>query len=160
MSDLMKTCLSLLIIVTCVVSGSSLGAEDITATPDSETVAAPAATGDLRDGVTINVYYFHGTRRCKTCLAIESNAKAALGKAFAEEMEQNIIIWKAINTDLKENKHYEKEYDLLFSSLILAKVENGKQVEWKNLQKVWELVWDTEAFEEYVQKEIRAYLES
>jgi len=126
----------------------------------SEPVAAPEEPEVSADSTTVKVYYFHGTRRCKTCLAIESKAKAAIEKAFSDEMKAGVITWQAIDTDLEENKHFEKKFDLMFSSVIVSKVENGKQVQWKNLQKVWELVWDTEAFEEYVQKEVRAYLES
>jgi plasmid maintenance system antidote protein VapI len=35
---------------------------------------------------------------------------------------------------------------------------NGKEQQWKNLQKVWELVHNEKAFKEYIHKEIKAYL--
>jgi len=159
---------SMLVIVAIGLSWSSLHAETSGETSIkkdetkamSESGAVSAKPEVPADGTTINVYYFHGTRRCKTCLAIESKARAVIEKAFADEMKAEVITWQAIDTDLKENKHFEKEFDLMFSSVIVTKVKNGKQVEWKNLQKVWELVWDSEAYEEYVQKEVRAYLES
>jgi len=109
--------------------------------------------------VSVKAYYFHSTRRCKTCLTIESNAKEALETGFAEEYAQGIITWNAIDIDREENKHFEKDFDLAFSSLILVKYINGKQVEWKNLQKVWELVWDEADFMKYVKTEAQAYLE-
>jgi hypothetical protein len=109
---------------------------------------------------TVRVYYFHGTRRCKTCLAIESNARKTLQEKFSKEMAQGVITWHAIDTDQKENEHFVKDFDLMFSSLILVKYKDGKQVEWKNLQKVWELVWDNDAYRDYIQKEMKAYLES
>ncbi len=115
---------------------------------------------DNSSTISVKAYYFHGARRCKTCLALESNAKKALETFFPEEMDQRIIAWQAVNTDQKENKHFEKEYDLMFSSLIFAKYKGDKQVEWKNLHKVWQLVRDESAFEEYVQKEMKAYLEN
>ncbi|MBN1356652.1 hypothetical protein JXA40_10370 [bacterium] len=111
-------------------------------------------------GLSVYVYYFHGTRRCKTCLAIETKAKKAIEEAFPAELAQGSITWQSVNTDLEENRHFEKEFDLMFSSLILVKYKDGKQVEWKNLQRVWELVWDETALDEYVRKETKAYLES
>lgn len=110
--------------------------------------------------VSVKAYYFHGTRRCKTCLTIESNAKKTLDTAFSAEMTQGVVTWQAIDIDLQENKHYEKEFDLMFSSVILVKFKNGRQVEWKNLQKVWELVGDVSAFESYIKNEMNAYLDS
>jgi len=35
---------------------------------------------------------------------------------------------------------------------------NGKEKQWKNLQKVWELVHDEKAFKEYIRSEIKDYL--
>jgi hypothetical protein len=128
--------------------------------PVTKSKPAGISIRDNKSAVSVKTYYFHGTRRCKTCLAIESNAKKALETGFSEEMTQEVITWEAIDTDQKENKHYQKRFDLMFSSLILVKLKDGQQVEWKNLQKVWELVWDKPAFEEYVQKEMKAYLES
>ncbi len=129
---------------------------------EPKTNSVPAQVMEKGDpaGISVKVFYFHGTRRCKTCLAIESNAKNAIEKEFTGEMTRGVITWQAIDTDQQENKHFEKDFDLMSSSLILVKFKDGKQVEWKNLQKVWELVWDEPAFNEYILKEMKAYLES
>jgi hypothetical protein len=39
-------------------------------------------------------------------------------------------------------------------------MKDGKQAEWKNLSRVWELVRRKDAFLRYVQDEVRAYLEA
>ncbi len=110
--------------------------------------------------ISIKAYYFHGERRCKTCLAIESNTKEIIEKSYADEIAQGLLSWQVVDIDQKDNKHFEQEFELMFSSVILVKYKDGKQVEWKNLQKVWELVWDKPAFEDYIRSEMRTYLES
>ena len=65
----------------------------------------------------------------------------------------------AINTDLAENKHFIKDYQLYTKSLIIAEFKDGKQVRWKNLAKVWNYLNDRNKFYEYVQSEIKNYLE-
>jgi hypothetical protein len=37
-------------------------------------------------------------------------------------------------------------------------MQDGEQVGWKNLQKIWELVGDKESFVKYVQSEVAEYL--
>jgi hypothetical protein len=41
---------------------------------------------------------------------------------------------------------------------VLVKISGGKQVKWKNLEKIWERVGDKDAFVKYIQDEIREYL--
>ncbi len=125
----------------------------------TESPPAGISNKDKPSTVSVKAYYFHRTQRCKTCYAIEADTKKALKTGFPKEMAQGIITWQAVNIDQEDNKHFEKDFDLMFSSVILVKYKNGKPVEWKNLQKVWELVWKGSAFEEYVQKEMKAYLE-
>ena len=133
----------------------ALLAEEPAAAPDKPQIQQNSSTD-----ITVKAYYFHGTRRCKTCLAIEANTKEVLDKEFADELKNGVLTWQIVDIDQDENKHFEKDFDLMFSSVILVKYKDGKQVEWKNLQKVWELVWDKPAFSAYVLKELKSYLES
>lgn len=122
--------------------------------------SAPESVSPETSTITVKAYYFHGERRCKTCLAIEANTRETIEKGYPEELAQGQLSWLSVDIDQKDNKHFEKEFDLMFSSVILVKFRDGKQVEWKNLQKVWELVWDKPAFEDYIRNEIKSYLES
>ena len=65
---------------------------------------------------------------------------------------------KVINVDEKENSNFSKDYQLFTRSVVVSDIVNGKETQWKNLQKVWELVRNEEAFKEYIQNEIKAYL--
>jgi hypothetical protein len=103
----------------------------------------------------IIAYYFHGTRRCASCMKIEAYSQEAVQAGFAEDLKSGKMEWHVINTDESPNAHYEKDYQLYTKSLILSRVENGKEIKWKNLEKVWELLGDKEAFIKYVQDEVR-----
>jgi len=42
--------------------------------------------------------------------------------------------------------------------MIISDIVNGKEKQWKNLQKVWELIHNEQAFKEYIRREVSAYL--
>jgi hypothetical protein len=103
----------------------------------------------------IIAYYFHGIRRCPTCLKLEAYSQEAIQTGFAEELKSGEMEWHVINIEESPNEHYEKDYQLYTKSVILSRVENGKETTWKNLEKIWELVGDKGAFVKYVQDEVR-----
>jgi thiol-disulfide isomerase/thioredoxin len=104
------------------------------------------------------VYYFHGKSRCGTCKRIEQLTKEAVTESFANEIRAGLVELKVINVDEKENSHFSKDYQLYTRSVVVSDIVNGKEKQWKNLQKVWELVHNDEAFKKYIQDEIKAYL--
>ncbi|MFH1418446.1 MAG: nitrophenyl compound nitroreductase subunit ArsF family protein [Planctomycetota bacterium] len=121
--------------------------------------AAPASdTKAERDVRLIVVYYFHRTLRCKTCLAIESQAKEAVERDFAKDVKQGRITWRVLNLDEEANKHFEKDFKLESSSVVLVETIDGKTAKWKDLPRVWDLVENKEAFRKYLSKEVAAYL--
>jgi thiol-disulfide isomerase/thioredoxin len=104
------------------------------------------------------VYYFHGKSRCGTCKRIEQLTKEAVAESFANEISAGLVKLKVINVDEKENSHFSKDYQLFTRSVVVSDIVNGKEKQWKNLQKVWELIHNDEAFKKYIQDEIKAYL--
>lgn len=77
---------------------------------------------------------------------------------FADEMRNGAIVWRVINVDEPENQHYNADYQLFTKALIVSEVKNGKELRWKNLQKVWHYVRDDEAFINYVTSEIKTWM--
>ena len=108
---------------------------------------------------THSAYYFHGNFRCDNCKKIEQYSQEAIEKYFAEELKTKKLTFTIINTDLPGNEHYIEDYQLYTRSLVIAEFEDGKQVRWKNLAKVWDYLNDKDTFYEYVKSEIRNYLE-
>ena len=107
----------------------------------------------------IIVYYFHGEYRCPTCKRIESLTRAAVFDFFSDELNKGLIEFKVINTDEPENKHFVKDYQLFTQSVVVSDMVDGKENQWKILQKIWELVHNEASFKEYVRTEIKETLQ-
>ncbi len=107
----------------------------------------------------VKACYFHGDFRCSNCYKIEKYSKEAIDKYFARELESSELEYKVINIDEKGNEHFAKDYKLYTKSLVISKIEGGKEVEYKNLEKVWNYLDDREAFYNYVKEEIENFLE-
>ena len=103
-------------------------------------------------------YYFHTTYRCASCRAIEAYSREAIESAFADQIKDGRILWKVVNVEVKGNEHFVKDYGLYTKSLVLVNEVRGKPTEWKNLEKVWQLLQDKPKFLRYVQDETRSYL--
>lgn len=126
-------------------------AKENPATQDS--VAATPASGPK-----IIATYFHGNRRCATCQRLEAYSQEAITTGFATEIENGLIEWRVVNFDEKENEHFATDYELFSQSVILSRVDNGTQIEWKNLDKIWTLVGDKDKFLAYVRDETKAFM--
>ncbi|MBK9375852.1 MAG: hypothetical protein IPN03_19585 [Holophagales bacterium] len=108
---------------------------------------------------TVVVTYFHTTARCLSCLKIEELTNATMTVHFAGPISGKAVVWRLVNTDEPTNAHYVKDYRLYTKSVVVSEVKDGKEVRWKNLDQVWQLLGSPDAFQEYVEREVRSYLE-
>jgi hypothetical protein len=116
-------------------------------------------TVNQTDKSTIIAYYFHRTFRCPTCRAIEANAERVIKKNFAQELADGRLMWIPFNLDDPGGKEFEKEFDVFISTLVVAKMKGDNNIEYKKLEKVWDLLSDPERFSQYVTEEINKYLQ-
>jgi len=124
---------------------------------------SPAAISDTAHAAPANnhkvvVYYFYFTPRCQTCLNMEAFSKEAVETGFVNELKQGAVEWHSYDTGKKEFEHYWNDFKLETKSLIMVDMQDGKQLRWKNCDKIWDLVGDKPDFFKYVQEEVRAYL--
>jgi thiol-disulfide isomerase/thioredoxin len=105
------------------------------------------------------VYYFHTTFRCPTCYKIEQYTQEAVEQYFNKEILAGTLVFKTINFDEKENKHYIKDYQLFSKAVVISMIKEGKEVKFNNLTKIWEYVRDKEKFCQYIKTETAQYLE-
>lgn len=117
--------------------------------------AAPAESGSH----VVRIYYFHNSVRCVSCRKIEALTNQAIDAAFTKEIKDGKVAWEVVDIDEPPNQHFVKDYGLYTKSVVVVDSENGKQVRWKNLEKVWPLLQNDQAFIRYIQDEIRGYLE-
>ena len=121
---------------------------------EEDSAAAHAAPAD---GVV--TFYFHGNVRCATCRKIEAYADEAIHTGYADALENGTLTWAVVNVDEAENKHFVEDFQLVTRSVVLAEFDDGNVVRWKNLDKVWQLVRDEDAFVAYIREETSAFLE-
>ena len=107
----------------------------------------------------VQVYYFHGDRRCKTCNTIEKYTKDAVNNNFDKKIKSGIVKLDIVNFDKDDNEHYINKFSLYNQALIVAIYENGEIKRWKNLEKIWEYVSNPDKYENYVESEINKYLQ-
>lgn len=77
----------------------------------------------LSDGDKTKVYYFHNTRRCPTCEAIEKVTKSVLNESYKKQMEEGTIEYASFNAEEKKNKELCKKLNVTGSALIVLKGE-------------------------------------
>ena len=121
---------------------------------DSEVAAA-----ELPDDALV-VYYFHGNTRCPTCRDIESFSHEAVQAGFAEQLASDKVQWRVVNYETPENTHFATEYEIIAPTVVLVRTAAGQVAGWRNLDRVWELVGDRDAFIQYVQQEAHSMIDS
>ena len=128
----------------------------------AETGSTPAANDTNSTTAVVNhkvlVYYLYFTPRCETCLNMEAFSREAVETGFANELKQGAVEWHSYDTGNKEYEHFWNDFKLVTKSLIMVDVRDGKQVRWKNCDKIWDLVGAKPDFLKYVQEEVKAYL--
>ena len=106
------------------------------------------------------VYYFHGTYRCPSCTKIEKWSYEAIKDSFPKALKEDRLLWKPVNVEKPENRHFIKEYSLFTKSLIITEVKGEKQTKWENLDKVWRFLRDQEKFFAYVTQKVKNYMDN
>ena len=77
------------------------------------------------DKEIIEVYYFHNTRRCATCQAVEAVTKSTLEDNYPEQMKEGIITFKSLNIEEDINEPLAKKLHVSGQTLLFVK--NGKK---------------------------------
>jgi hypothetical protein len=131
-------------------------AGSVMAQPVAEAVQGVVAPMSLPSQVV--VYYFHGNARCPSCYKLEQFAKEALEQNFTDELKSGRIAFKIVNIDKAGNDHFVADYQLYTKSVVLSLVKDGKQVRYKNLERVWDLLRDQNQYHAYVRDEIKPFL--
>ena len=105
----------------------------------------------------VRVYYMHATLRCSTCNNIERMTEQLLEDKYLQEMVDDKIEFAKVN--FQENQALAKKFDVLASCVVIAKIEAGKIVAHKRLDKVWTLYRKPDEFNAYISKAIQTYMQ-
>jgi hypothetical protein len=104
--------------------------------------------------------YFLTNIRCPSCLTIERLTEKTIKAEFADKLAAGVLQWRTINIDGEGNYHFVKDYKLYTKSVIISEMAEGKEIRWKNLPKVWELLSNEKKFSEYLKDEMTAFMTS
>jgi len=72
----------------------------------------------------VEVYYFHFSRRCATCLNVEKVARESVEALYPEQVKKGEITFQSINLDEKEGEAIGKKYKIEGQTLIVIGTTN------------------------------------
>lgn len=91
----------------------SCDAQSTNSSKNSETVAQEE----------VRAYYFHYTRRCPTCIAVEDEAKKAVEELYGEDSS-----FESYNLDEDKGKKMAEKLDVESQALLIMKGEKKKDL--------------------------------
>ena len=119
--------------------------------------ASVQAAEDVKTDHVI-AYYFHGDFRCASCHKIENYTEEAIKEYFGEQLGSGQLVYKVVNVEQGENAHFVEDYGLYTKSVVLSLIQDGKEVTYENLTKVWEYLGNKQNFFDYIRTETDKFL--
>ncbi len=121
----------------------------------SKTDASSVSAGAPAEYVA---YYFHRTARCVTCLKIEHAAHDVIFRDFPDQLRDGKLLFLPTNVEATGNEHFVKDYSLVSQALVLVRYDDGKAIQSRDLDRIWDLVGDGPQFDQYVHNEVATFL--
>lgn len=105
----------------------------------------------------VQVYEFHSTNRCYSCITMGQYIKDTLEESFQPELRDGKIDFREINVDLPENKEVAAKFRAAGTSLFFNPITDGQD----NIQEeaqAWRLLGNKQNFSDYLVKKIRGMI--
>lgn len=134
---------------------SGCGANDIEKKPQVKNEIKVNEDSPKADEV--EVFLFHATRRCSTCVAIGKFSTETVYEYFQPELQAGKIKVGEINIDLPENKELAKKFQASGSALFINAIYNGQDNISEDVM-VWRLASDETQFKNYLKNKINDLL--
>jgi len=100
----------------------------------------------------VEIYYFHFTRRCKTCMAVEANAQKAMQALYADKMKSGTYVFRGLNLDDASTDAIAKKLGVGGQALLVVCGNNKVDITSKGFMNANEL----EKMKEEVRKAVEA----
>ncbi|MEA4937141.1 hypothetical protein SDC9_147164 [bioreactor metagenome] len=68
----------------------------------------------------VEVYYFHYTRRCVTCQAVETESQKAIASLYSKEVKEGKVKFIGVNLDEKESEALAKKFKAEGQALLVT----------------------------------------
>ncbi len=108
----------------------------------------------------VEVIDFYGTHRCRTCKAIEANAKYTVEQLLPEAYKSGKLVFKTVNVDKEENYDMAEKYEAVGTALFLNVVKEGKEKHIDLTDFAFLKGTDKDAFSRALKKKIEAQLKA
>lgn len=109
-------------------------------------------------GKQVVMTYFRNGVRCKSCKKIEALATATAEKDFADEIASGKLVFRVVDVDEPANRHCIKDYQLTTKAVVISVRVDGKEQRWTDMDKIWDLLDEPDAFRSYLAEEIHKQL--
>ena len=73
------------------------------------------------ESTNVKVYYFHFTRRCATCLAVEENARKAVEVLYSDKVKTGEYSFTAMNLDEASSKEIANKLGVGGQTLLIVR---------------------------------------
>jgi hypothetical protein len=71
----------------------------------------------------VEVYYFHFSRRCNTCINVENESKKAVETLYPEQVKKGEVTFQSVNLDEKDGEAIGAKYKIEGQTLIVISGE-------------------------------------
>src|SRR4030042_5652711 len=69
----------------------------------------------------VEVYYFHLTRRCESCMAVENESRKAVEELYADALKDGRIIFQSVNLEEEEGKQAAEKLNVSAQTLLVVR---------------------------------------
>jgi len=98
----------------------------------------------------LEIYHFHGTHQCYSCITVGAYAEETVNTYFKDEFDKGIIVFGHINGDLTENQELVKKYGATGSSLWIGTYAKNGSFSAEQNTNVWYKIDNKEAYMTYL----------
>lgn len=102
----------------------------------------------------IQVFLFHSTNRCYSCITAGKYMKETLDQNFSTELKAGKIEFREINVDLPENKEVANKFKASGTSLFINSIIDSKDIIEEDTQ-IWRLVSNQKSFSDYISSKLK-----
>lgn len=106
----------------------------------------------------LEIYHFHGTNQCHSCVTVGNYAEETVYTYFKDELESGIIVFGHINGELPENKDLIIKYGATGSSLWFGTYGKNEYFSAEVNVNVWYKIDDKESYMIYLKDVIEQKL--
>ncbi len=98
----------------------------------------------------LEIYHFHGTHQCYSCITVGAYAEETVNTYFADELKSGRIVFGHINGELPENQGLVAKYGVTSASLWLGTYAKDGKFSAEQNTNVWYKIGNKEEYMKYL----------